>query len=55
MAQIETVSKAEAIKQQSRQLRGNLAEDLADTTVPFDFSPSLENAAGPQGSAICFL
>jgi sulfite reductase (ferredoxin) len=38
VAQIETVSKAEAIKQQSRQLRGNLAEDLADTTVPFDKS-----------------
>ena len=36
MARIETVSKAEAIKQQSRQLRGNLAEDLADTAVPFD-------------------
>src|SRR4051812_3642580 len=36
MATIETVSKAEAIKQQSRQLRGNLAQDLADTTTPFD-------------------
>jgi len=36
VARIETVSKAEAIKQQSRQLRGNLAEDLADTAVPFD-------------------
>jgi sulfite reductase (ferredoxin) len=36
VAQIDTISKAEAIKQQSRQLRGNLAEDLADTTVPFD-------------------
>ena len=36
MARIETVSKAEAVKQQSRQLRGNLAEDLADTAVPFD-------------------
>ena len=38
MAQIETVSKAEAIKQQSRQLRGNLSEDLADTATPFDKS-----------------
>jgi sulfite reductase (ferredoxin) len=36
VAQIETISKAEAIKQQSRQLRGNIAQDLADTTVPFD-------------------
>src|SRR4051812_7904670 len=36
MATIETVSKAEAIKQQSRQLRGNLAEDLRDTATPFD-------------------
>ena len=36
MAQIDTVSKAEAIKQQSRQLRGKLAEDLADTATPFD-------------------
>ena len=36
MAQIETVSKAEAIKQQSRQLRGNLARDLADSANPFD-------------------
>ncbi len=36
MAQIETVSKAEAIKQQSRQLRGNLAQDLTDTATPFD-------------------
>ncbi|MGC2415307.1 MAG: NADPH-dependent assimilatory sulfite reductase hemoprotein subunit [Stellaceae bacterium] len=36
MAQIQTISKAEAIKQQSRQLRGNLAQDLADTAVPFD-------------------
>jgi sulfite reductase (ferredoxin) len=36
VARIETVSKAEAIKQQSRQLRGTLAEDLADTAVPFD-------------------
>ncbi|MBV8132609.1 MAG: NADPH-dependent assimilatory sulfite reductase hemoprotein subunit [Alphaproteobacteria bacterium] len=36
MADIEKLSKAEAIKQQSRQLRGNLARDLADTTAPFD-------------------
>ena len=36
MAAIENVSKAEAIKQQSRQLRGNLARDLADTATPFD-------------------
>src|SRR5207247_11328233 len=36
MAQIDTVSKAEAIKQQSRQLRGHLARDLADTAHPFD-------------------
>src|SRR5579863_7428238 len=33
---IATVSKAEAIKQQSRQLRGTLARDLADTATPFD-------------------
>src|SRR5436853_2101670 len=38
VAQIETVSKAEAIKQQSRQLRGNLSQDLADTATPFDKS-----------------
>ena len=36
MAQIDTISKAEAIKQQSRQLRGNLAQDLADIAAPFD-------------------
>src|SRR5580700_8657322 len=36
MVQIETVSKAEAVKQQSRHLRGNLARDLADTATPFD-------------------
>jgi len=36
VAQIDTISKAEAIKQQSRQLRGTLARDLADTTTPFD-------------------
>ena len=38
MAAIENVSKAEAIKQQSRQLRGNLARDLAETAAPFDNS-----------------
>jgi sulfite reductase (ferredoxin) len=31
-----TISKAEAVKQQSRQLRGHIARDLADTTTPFD-------------------
>src|SRR6202007_62165 len=36
MARIDTISKAEAIKQQSRQLRGNLACDLTDTASPFD-------------------
>jgi len=36
VTQIDTISKAEAIKQQSRQLRGNLARDLADTATPFD-------------------
>jgi sulfite reductase (ferredoxin) len=36
VARIDNVSKAEAIKQQSRQLRGNLARDLADTATPFD-------------------
>jgi sulfite reductase (ferredoxin) len=36
MADIERLSKAEAVKQQSRQLRGNLAADLADTATPFD-------------------
>ena len=36
MAQIETISKAEAVKQQSRQLRGHIARDLADTATPFD-------------------
>jgi len=34
--QIGAISKAEAIKQQSRQLRGHLARDLADTATPFD-------------------
>jgi sulfite reductase (ferredoxin) len=33
---VEKISKAEAIKQQSRQLRGHLARDLADTATPFD-------------------
>src|ERR1700752_5269276 len=36
MVQIDTVSKPEAIKQQSRQLRGHIARDLADTSTPFD-------------------
>ena len=36
MAQIETISKAEAVKQQSRQLRGHIARDLTDTERPFD-------------------
>ncbi len=36
MVQINSVSKAEAVKQQSRQLRGHIARDLDDTTVPFD-------------------
>ena len=36
MAQIDSISKAEAVKQQSRQLRGHIARDLADTSVPFD-------------------
>jgi sulfite reductase (ferredoxin) len=35
MAQIETISKAEAVKQHSRQLRGHIARDLADTANPF--------------------
>jgi sulfite reductase (ferredoxin) len=33
---IEKISKAEAVKQQSHQLRGHLARDLADTATPFD-------------------
>lgn len=33
---VEKISKAEATKQQSRQLRGHLARDLADTATPFD-------------------
>src|SRR5437660_12544066 len=36
IAEIQTISKAEAVKQQSRQLRGKLAADLADTATPFD-------------------
>ena len=36
MAEIQTLSKAEAVKQQSRQLRGNLVRHLADTAHPFD-------------------
>ncbi len=36
MAQIDTLSKPEAVKQQSRQLRGHIARDLADTATPFD-------------------
>ena len=36
MVQINSVSKPEAIKQQSRQLRGHIARDLADTSAPFD-------------------
>ena len=36
MASMETISKAEAIKQQSRQLRGRLEQDLADAAKPFD-------------------
>jgi sulfite reductase (ferredoxin) len=33
---VDKISKAEATKQQSRQLRGHLARDLADTPTPFD-------------------
>src|SRR6516165_9521266 len=36
MNAIEHLSKPEAVKQQSRQLRGHIARDLADTTAPFD-------------------
>ena len=36
MAQIDSISKAEAVKLQSRQLRGHLARDMTDTNVPFD-------------------
>jgi sulfite reductase (ferredoxin) len=38
VAQVDAIPKAEAIKQQSRQLRGNLARDLADVMTPFDKS-----------------
>ncbi|MBO0738061.1 MAG: NADPH-dependent assimilatory sulfite reductase hemoprotein subunit [Alphaproteobacteria bacterium] len=36
MVQSDSISKAEAVKQQSRQLRGHIARDLADTATPFD-------------------
>ena len=36
MVQIKSVSKAEAVKQQSRQLRGQISRDLADTSTAFD-------------------
>src|SRR5215472_17477481 len=36
MSTIEHLSKPEAVKQRSRQLRGHIARDLADTTAPFD-------------------
>src|SRR5437660_12827732 len=36
MVQIDSVSKPEAVKQQSRQLRGHIARDLTDTSTPFD-------------------
>src|SRR6516225_4790762 len=36
MVQVKSVSKAEAVKQQSRQLRGHIARDLGDTSTPFD-------------------
>lgn len=36
MAQIENISKAEAVKQQSRQLRGHIARDIAEVETPFD-------------------
>jgi len=36
MVQVDSVSKPEAVKQQSRQLRGHIARDLADPSVPFD-------------------
>src|SRR5438477_7632338 len=36
MAALDAISKAEAVKTQSSQLRGNLAQDLADTAHPFD-------------------
>src|SRR6516165_7329623 len=36
VAQVESISKAEAVKQQSRRLRGHIARDLADAAAPFD-------------------
>jgi sulfite reductase (ferredoxin) len=36
MARTETISKPEAVKQQSQHLRGHIARDLADTANPFD-------------------
>jgi sulfite reductase (ferredoxin) len=36
MAQVDAITKPEAVKRQSRQLRGHLARDLADTARPFD-------------------
>jgi sulfite reductase (ferredoxin) len=36
MPQIDAISKPEAVKQQSRQLRGHIARDLPDTATPFD-------------------
>src|ERR1700730_3770710 len=36
VAQVGTISKAEATKQQSRHLRGHIARDLTDTATPFD-------------------
>src|SRR6516225_3375046 len=36
MSTIEHLSKPEAVKQQSRQLRGHLTRDLADASAPFD-------------------
>ncbi|HWB51106.1 MAG TPA: NADPH-dependent assimilatory sulfite reductase hemoprotein subunit [Stellaceae bacterium] len=33
---VEKISKAEAVKQQSRRLRGHIARDLADTATPFN-------------------
>ncbi|HEV2301693.1 MAG TPA: NADPH-dependent assimilatory sulfite reductase hemoprotein subunit [Stellaceae bacterium] len=36
MVQIERLGKAEAVKKESRQLRGHIARDLADEKAPFD-------------------
>ena len=36
MAQVEKISKAEAVKQQSQQLRGHIARDLTEIGTPFD-------------------